>query len=143
MRWFLPLPVASEHRPTSSFPPSITSHHDASPSASSKQLAFTASGRMPPTARLPASRALQGINKVLQDRSLIEQLRKLNNESEFFDYNGPSVRERRSMTRANFDFIMSTEYNGMYSPLYQVEVPCADNYSSHRCQRYMEPVDHY
>jgi hypothetical protein len=73
--------------------------------------------RMPPTARAPASRALLGINKVLHDRTLIERLRRLNNESEFFDSNGPAVRERRAMTRANFDYIMKMEYDGMFSPL--------------------------
>jgi hypothetical protein len=72
---------------------------------------------MPPKARVPASRALQGINKVLQDRNLIERLRKLNDESQFFDCNGPAVRERRAMTRANFDYIMKNEYNGMFSTL--------------------------
>lgn len=74
---------------------------------------------MSPKTRPPASRALLGINKALKDRDLIERLRTLNEESKLFDYHGPAVRQRRTMTKANFDYIMKEEYNSMFDPLIQ------------------------
>jgi hypothetical protein len=69
----------------------------------------------PPPAAKPSARVLAGINTVLADRALIERLRKLSDENEFFDSQGPAVRARRKMTRANFEYLVTTEYNGMSS----------------------------
>jgi hypothetical protein len=56
----------------------------------------------PPPVVKPSTRASAGINKVLAHRTLIAWLKKPSDENEFFDYQGPAVRERRKTTRANF-----------------------------------------
>lgn len=64
-----------------------------------------------PKTKLPSKGAARALDRVLMDQENLDKIRKQSEESIYFDKDGPSVRNRRQVHRAQVEYAVQLTEN--------------------------------